>query len=447
MTRLLTIDEIENIINFIEPQKGIPLACAKSICERNKERFRVQLRGQLVNPEIIPELKTELSRAYQDSLIQPGEAVGVICAQSIGEKNTQTALNTFHKAGQSETTMTEGVPRFQELLNATRNQKMVNHLIFFNDGNDTVKKTRETVGDSITGFTLKDLTTKCTSVPNIQNREPWFKPSLILKPCKFDDLSSCVTIMLNVPKMFEYKITHKQVSDAIESEYDDLYCMFSPVGDGRLDIYVDPTNVICKIEENIAFITPENAMEIYMEDVVEPNISNIPICGIQGILEIFYSVDKNEWFIETNATNSDPRKLNILQKIMSLPTVDDTRTTSNNIWEIYETLGVEATKAFLVEEFMSIMDGINECHARLLVDRMTFSGSIASISRYTLKQDECGPMGKASFEESLDNFLNAASQGEVEPTRGISASIICGKRSHTGTGIMGLKMNLDACKI
>ena len=210
-----------------------------------------------------------------------------------------------------------------------------------------------------------------------------------------------------------------------------------------MDVFVDPTDVISRIEEETAYITPDNAMEIYMEDVVEPNLTNISLCGIKGVNEIFYSTENNEWFIETNATNSDPLKLNILQMIMSLPDVDDTRTLSNNIWEIYETLGVEATKAFLVEEFMSIMDGINECHARLLVDRMTFSGGIASISRYTLKNDECGPMGKASFEESLDNFLNAAAEGEVEPTRGISASIICGKRSNTGTGIMGLKMNMS----
>jgi len=73
---------------------------------------------------------------------------------------------------------------------------------------------------------------------------------------------------------------------------------------------------------------------------------------------------------------------------------------------------------------------------------MTFNGSIASISRYTLKKDDCGPMGKASFEESLDNFLNAATQGEVEPTTGVSASIICGKRSNIGTGIMGLKLKI-----
>ena len=64
-------------------------------------------------------------------MIQAGESVGVICAQSIGEKQTQTTLNTFHKAGQSEKTMTTGVPRFQELLNATKNPKIINHKIYF----------------------------------------------------------------------------------------------------------------------------------------------------------------------------------------------------------------------------------------------------------------------------------------------------------------------------
>lgn len=443
MTRKLTDNEIENIIDFIKPRHGIPKETANSICEHNKERFRKQLRNQLVIPDIIPLLKKELSLSYRNSLIQPGEAVGVICAQSIGEKNTQTALNTFHKAGQSEKTMTEGVPRFQELLNATRNQKMVNHKIFFNKGTDTIKNIRSVVSNKITGLTLNDITVSVQSFPNETPEEKWYKPYQILHKSNFETLTGHVRFILNIHKMFEYKITNQQIQDAIENEYSDLYCIFSPMGDGRLDVFVDPTDVISRIEEETAYITPDNAMEIYMEDVVEPNLANIPLCGIKGINEIFYSTENNEWFIETNATNSDPLKLNILQMIMSLPDVDDTRTLSNNIWEIYETLGVEATKAFLVEEFMGIMDGINECHARLLVDRMTFSGGIASISRYTLKNDECGPMGKASFEESLDNFLNAAAEGEVEPTKGISASIICGKRSNTGTGIMGLKMNMS----
>ena len=88
------------------------------------------------------------------------------------------------------------------------------------------------------------------------------------------------------------------------------------------------------------------------------------------------------------------------------------------------------------------MEGINECHAMLLVDRMTHGGSIASITRYTLKKDECGPFGKASFEESLENFMQAGAQGDTESTDGVSASIICGKRSNIGTGMSKLSIDI-----
>lgn len=443
MTRKLTSEEIENILDFIKPSHGIPVKSAQSICDKNKERFRVQLRNVDVKPAIIPALKKEIEREYHKSQIKPGEAVGVICAQSIGEKNTQTALNTFHKAGQSEKTMTEGVPRFLELLNATRNQRIVNHNIYLADATNDLSETRRLAGNKINHIQLKDLV-KDVSSQSSPRDENWYRAWKILYPPRFDiSDTGCVTVLLNVNKMFEYKISCTDICRAIEEEYDDLYCIASPLKDDRIDIYVDPAQVMSKVEEKVEFVNPDNAMEIYLEDVVEPNIGSITICGIQGIEEIFYMKDSDgTWMLETNAENSDARRLNTLRLIMSIDQIDSTKTTSNNIWDIYETLGVEAVKAFLVQEFMSIMDGINECHARLLVDRMTFGGSVSSISRYTMKKDESGPMGKASFEESLDNFLNAAIQGEVEPTTGISASIICGKRSNVGTGIMGLKIKL-----
>jgi DNA-directed RNA polymerase beta' subunit len=442
MSRLLTNQEIEYIIDFMVPQKGIPIESANSVNELNKERFRKQLVGQMVYPEIIEQLKTTLYKTWNESQIQPGECVGVICAQSIGERNTQTALNTFHKAGQSEKTMTEGVPRFQELLNATKNPRMVNHKIFFKSGSANIKDLRSVVGHTVTGLTLNDIAKSFTININ-KSEEPWYPASRIIYGDAFDSYSHCVTVQLNMKKLFEYSLTEQDVTDVIHCKYTDIFCVFSPFGDGRMDIFVDTSDVCNKMPDGpVAYINEDNANEIYLEDVVQPNLEKLHICGIPGVNEIFYVSEGDEWIVETNTTSVDASKTNNLSKIMALPYVDMTRTLSNNIWEIYVTLGVEATKQFLVEEFMSIMDGINECHAKLLVDRMTFNGSIASISRYTLKNDECGPMGKASFEESLDNFLNAAANGEVEPTRGISASIICGKRSNTGTGMMGLRMKL-----
>ena len=92
---------------------------------------------------------------------------------------------------------------------------------------------------------------------------------------------------------------------------------------------------------------------------------------------------------------------------------------------------------------MEIMDGINICHATLLVDRMTYNGTISSITRFTLKKEDSGPLGKASFEETMDNFLLAAARGEKESTKGVSASIICGKQSNIGTGMVKVKIDID----
>ena len=95
MTRYLTPDEIEDILSFIKPVKGIPIDSAISIANSNKERLRKQLKKQQVYPIIIPKLKESIKRSYIESTINPGESVGIICAQSIGEKNTQSMLNTL----------------------------------------------------------------------------------------------------------------------------------------------------------------------------------------------------------------------------------------------------------------------------------------------------------------------------------------------------------------
>jgi DNA-directed RNA polymerase subunit A" len=94
MTRLLSQSEIDNILDFIKPRKGIPVDSAQIIVKNTKEVFEKQLKNQKVYPEIIPKIKEQLEKIYFKSLITPGESVGVICAQSIGERNTQTTLNS-----------------------------------------------------------------------------------------------------------------------------------------------------------------------------------------------------------------------------------------------------------------------------------------------------------------------------------------------------------------
>jgi len=358
--------------------------------------------------------------------------------------NSLNCSDTFHQAGASEKTVTQGVPRFQELINATKNPRTVNNKIYLCDNNSsTIEETRKIVGSNIVGVSLNDISTKITVVLN-KAYEKWYEPFKIIYNDNFVNYAHCISIKLNKQKLFEYQISLESICKFIENQYDDLFCVFSPLGDAQIDIFVDTSNIELP-EERISFINTNNVEEIYLEECVQPILEKINMFGVEGIKEIFYVQENNEWLIETNGINSRTisTQYNNYKKLLAIDIVDATRTLSNNVWDIYEVLGVEAAREFLIQEFMSIMEGINSCHACLLVDRMTFNGNIASITRYTMKKDDSGPFGKASFEETMDNFLNAAANGEIEPTKGVSASIICGKRANIGTGLIDVKLDLS----
>ena len=97
MKRVLTDTEIDYILDFLKPNKSIPIDSALSIITNQKLRLINQLKNIQIYPELIDDLKKQIEKNYRDSLITPGESVGIIAAQAIGEKNTQNTLNTFTK--------------------------------------------------------------------------------------------------------------------------------------------------------------------------------------------------------------------------------------------------------------------------------------------------------------------------------------------------------------
>jgi DNA-directed RNA polymerase beta' subunit len=432
--RKLTDAEIDSMVDFILPNPMIPPETSQSINKITKDSIRNQLRNQLVYPEIIADLKSEIRRHYFDSQIQVGESVGILAAQSIGERNTQSTLNTFHKCGQAEKQVTQGVPRFQELLNATKAPRNVNCKIYFKEKQKTIQDLRKHVNSEIACLTMEDI---CDSITIHMNKEPepWYALYKVMHPdATFDEHSHCITLKLKRSLLYKYRIMLSDVVQKIEEEYCDLHCVASPYSEGQVDIFVNMAKIQFT-DKQLLFITEENKEDIYMEECVLPTIQKQVMFGIPGIQNIYFLLDKDtdEWMLETDGSN--------FRVLLGHPLVDMTRIHSNNVWDIYDNLGIEAARLFLISEFESIMEGINICHIKLLVEKMTFTGTISSISRYTLRKDESGPLSKASFEESVDHMVKSAFAGDVEKTRGVSASIICGKRASIGTGVIELKIN------
>ena len=420
---LLTQTQINELVDIVPLNLSIPPLTAQSYRKKIQKQFRDELSHVRLNPRWWNDFKKDIEKRYRLSLIQPGESVGILCAQSIGEMNTQMTLNSFHHAGISEAAMTRGIAKFQELLSATHNPKIVNCTVYFIRRPNSLEELLEC---------LKLSPIKCVTVKDICS-EVDLSRCFPGEPTKCSDLAPRVTLKLDWRVLFENQIYPRDVINKVKREFPSIQLDITSNMD--LDVTYTGKIELPEVETDLA-IDDQNKHEIFVTDVLIPSIFAVSVAGVKNIKDVFMETRNGEWFLRTVGCN--------YQKVLSLGAVDTERTVSNNIWDIYETLGIEAARQSLIEEFSEIMGKINNAHTQILVDRMTFAGHVCSISRYTLKNERSSVFGKASFEESLENFLQASIIGSKEDTLGNSASIVCGKKAKAGTGFMSLKIDLDA---
>ena len=351
--------------------------------------------------------------------------------------NGLNVVDTFHRAGQAESQVLTGVPRFQELLNTTKVPKGPSCKIFLKDKTDILEEAKDIIGSNVVSLTVNDISKEIDIELN-KKPEHWYKSFQILYEDEewyrdFTEYSDCLNIKLDMDKLYRYKLSLEKIVSNIHENFEDACCVFSPENIGQLDVYFDVSSINLD-REKLLFITDENCVQIYLEETVEPVLKKTRIAGIESINNIYFYKEGDQWVVDTDGSNF----LNILL----LPFVDRINTVSNNIWEIYEILGIEAIKQYLTEEFHDIL-GISSCHISVLVNRMTFSGTISSISRYTMRKEKIGTISKSSFEETVDQFVRAASNGETDDCEAVSSSIVCGNRPNFGTGMVDLKVDMD----
>jgi DNA-directed RNA polymerase II subunit RPB1 len=87
-----------------------------------------------MNKQDLVNIWTEIKNSFIKSIAEPGEMVGILAAQSIGEPTTQLNLNTKHFAGvASKSGAASGVPRILELLSLTKDIKTPQIMVYFNN--------------------------------------------------------------------------------------------------------------------------------------------------------------------------------------------------------------------------------------------------------------------------------------------------------------------------
>ena len=419
---------------------------------------------------------TSIKAQFNESIAVNGELVGTIAAQSIGEPSTQMTLNTFHFAGvASKSSVNQGVPRFKELLSVTENLKAPMNNVILKEPYCYNKESALKILNEFPITTIKEITISTEIFFDLVASEELESHDTVhndyLKMYKefenFDkDISESdsnfkrspwvLKIQFNKSKMMNKEIQMSDIYFAISNRFNnesyDISCFYTD--DNSSDL-------IMRIQANIKKDTKDENDDCDEEDVisvlkqVEKTILNdIILSGIKNITGA--SMEPNENFMVFNNDTGEYNKQTMweiytdgsnLEDILIHPAVNSYETTTNNIWQIYEVLGIEAARKMLYAEINNVfeMSGayVNSRHISLLVDIMTNRGYLMPMDRHGINKSDRGPLSKCSFEETPDIIARAAIFGEIDKIQSVSANIMLGQEVPIGTGCIDILFDED----
>lgn len=317
---------------------------------------------------------------------------------------THNTLRTFHYAGVSEFSVTQGLPRLIEIVDARRNPSTPIMRIFLDEKHRFDKKKARFVHSQI-------------------------------EQIKFDTISSEIEIDLT-----EYTINISLIEELLEDKnitIDDIK--------KKLKKY-DKKGIEYDEEYNMIVINP-NTEDLQKLQKTKEKISKTLIQGVRGIkrgmIHKQYTdlCPEGEYSIQTEGTNLG----DILTKIEG---IDATRTTSNHIHEIEKFLGIEAAREIIIREAVSVLKDqsldVNIRHLNCMADLMCVSGEIQQIGRHGISGTKTSVLARAAFEVTIKQLINASISGEEEKLQGIPENVIVGQLVPViGTGSIDLTIDFN----
>lgn len=409
--------------------------------------------NKLAFQHVLGELESRFTRA----LVNPGEMVGVLAAQSIGEPATQMTLNTFHFAGVSSKNVTLGVPRLKEILNVATNIKTPS-MVVYQEGNELGQETAKLLRSAVEHTNLRSVTaaTEIYHDPEIQETsiladQDMVESYFIIPEEGHDNPDNqsrwLLRLILDRQKMLDKGLTVDDVAIKIKENYPkDLAIIFS---DNNAEEQVIRIRMITQTGNK--YDDGEIEEDIMLKRLEAHILDTLTLRGVPGIDRAF--LNKETRLIETPdeallASKGDPRceewyldtSGTALAQVLTVPGVDTTRTYSNHFIQVFEVFGIEATRSALMRELTQVLafDGsyVNHRHLALLVDVMTSRGHLMAITRHGINRADTGALMRCSFEETVEILLEAAAVGELDDCRGISENVMLGQLAPMGTGEM-----------
>ncbi len=345
-----------------------------------------ELEETKVTKKQLEEIIKRVVEGYEYACIEACEAAGVVSAQSIGEPGTQMTMRTFHYAGVAEINVTLGLPRLIEIVDARKNPSTPMMSVHLNE---------DYAGD-------RDMARKLAW--NIEATHISHLGSL-----STDITEMALIIELNEKVITQREITPDEVAGKLEEEL----------------------GLTVLIDGNVLTVRPEN--ESYRELLqLGKNAENVTLKGISNIKRVVIRKEDtiDEYVLYTEGSS--------LKDIADLDGVDMTKSTTNNINEIYEVFGIEAARNSIIKEATDTLReqglSVDVRHIMLVADIMTVDGEVKAIGRHGISGEKASVLARAAFEVTVNHLLDAGTRGDIDELRGVTENVIVGQPIQLGTG-------------
>ncbi|KAJ2707383.1 DNA-directed RNA polymerase II core subunit rpo21 [Coemansia sp. IMI 203386] len=421
--------------------------------------FQIHLRSRLATKMVIEQyrlskeafdwLLAEIEARFKRAQINPGEMVGVLAAQSIGEPATQMTLNTFHLAGVASN-VTQGVPRLKEVINLATNIRTPTLRIYLSEDVSSNHERVKDVQVAIEYTTLAHVTA---------STEIWYDPDVTdtiieedrdfvqmfyeIPDSRFPVEATSPWLLrleLNRQKVLDKKLSVNEIVEKISGVFTNDMLVFGS------DDNADKMVIRCRIMHTDFKDGEEGNMEedSFLRSIEAEMLNIVVLRGIDNIKRTYMSDHKKsvinadgkygireERIIDTDGIN--------LREVLWQENVDSRLTYSNHPIEIREVLGIEAARAAILRETRTVIENggnsyVNYRHLALLVDVMTSRGKLTAITRHGINRTETGALMRCSFEETVEILMEAAAVGAIDDCRGVAENILLGQMAPLGTG-------------
>ena len=360
-----------------------------------KEEIRQELEKLNVTKKVATDIVERCYRTYLANLMEPGEAAGIVAAQSIGEPGTQMTMRTFHYAGVAEIDVTLGLPRLIEILDVRKNPSTPLMTIRLTEEYAKDRNKAREVANRIEATYILDIADVSTDIRNLV---------IIVNPDERAMKRKGLTV-----EEIKKKIEKSLKTEVVEE-------------DGKLIVKSEPSYKA-------------------LMDMFE-RLKKLILAGIKEIRRVIIRKEGDEYILYTEGSN--------LKKVMKIKGVDFTRTTTNNIYEIYEVLGIEAARNAVINEAISTLEEqgleVDVRHIMLVADAMTADGELKQIGRHGVAGEKQSILARAAFEMTVNNLLDAAVRGDRDRLSGVTENIIVGQPIKLGTGDVELVTRLTPTK-